>query len=106
MGLPKQPQIVENWPRQRHEPLPVAFADDAKPKIGAVDRFDFEGRRLADAQPAGVHQGQAASVGRAGYAAKDGANLRVGKYVRQPPLLWRANLFFKKSGQSRSSVRL
>ena len=37
MSLPKLPQAIQDRSRQRHEPLPVALADDAKLHIDAVD---------------------------------------------------------------------
>ena len=40
MGLPKRPQAIQDRLWQRHEPLSVALADDAKPQIGAVDGAD------------------------------------------------------------------
>ncbi len=41
------------------------FADDADQSIDAIDRRHFEGRGLADAQPAGVHEGKECAVNRA-----------------------------------------
>ena len=77
VGLPKRPQVVQDRSRQGHEPLPVALADDAEPEIGAVDGADFQGRGLADAQAAGVHQGEAGLVNRAPHAAQQRADLLV-----------------------------
>jgi hypothetical protein len=48
-------QVVQDWLWQWHKPLLVAFADDAKQQIGAVDCADFQGCGFADAQTAGVH---------------------------------------------------
>ena len=77
VGLPKRPQVVQDRSRQGHEPLPVALADDAEPEIGAVDGADFQGRGLADAQAAGVHEGEAGLVNRAPHAAQQRADLLV-----------------------------
>ena len=55
MGLPERTQAIQYRLRQRYDPLPVALADDAKLQIGAVDGADFQGRGLAYAQAAGVH---------------------------------------------------
>jgi hypothetical protein len=40
----------------------VAFADDAKEQTGAIDRLDFQGRGLADAQAAGIRAYFASSI--------------------------------------------
>ena len=77
VGLPKRPQAIQGRLWQRHEPLPVALADDAKLQIGAVYGADFQGRGLAYAQAAGVHEGEAGLVNGYPHAAQQCADLPV-----------------------------
>jgi len=105
VGLPKGSQVVQDRLWQRHEPLPVALADNAKPEIGAVYSADFQGRGLAYAQAAGVHQGEAGLVNRVPHAAEQRSDLLVRENLGKTKLLGRANSFFSNSAQSRSSVR-
>ena len=105
MGQPKAAQVGQDRLRQRHTPLLVAFADNAKQHVGAVDRADFQARGLADAQAARIHDDEAGLVDGVPYAAQQGADLRVRKDFRQTPLLRRPNLFSPNSGHVRSSVR-
>jgi hypothetical protein len=44
VGLAKVLQVALDRLRLRHEPLPFALADDAKPKIRRVDGAEFQGR--------------------------------------------------------------
>ena len=90
--------------RQRNEPLFVTLTDDAKQSVVAVDGTDLKGRRLADPQTAGVHDGKAGSVDRVRYAAKQPADLGVGKRAGQPLLSRQTDLFFANSAQSRLTV--
>ena len=84
MGLPERPQAIQHRLRQRHQPLPVALADDAKLHIGAVDGADFQGRGLADAQAAGVHEGEAGLVNGYPHAAQQCADLPVREDLGKP----------------------
>ena len=72
----------------------IALADDAKLKIGAVDGADFQGRGLAYAQAAGVHEGEAGLVNRVPHAAQQRADLLVRQDLGKTELLGRANSFF------------
>ena len=94
VGLPKRPQAIQDWLWQWHEPLPVALADDAKLQIGAVDGADFQGRGLAYAQAAGVHEGEAGFVNGIPHAAQQRSDLRVRQDLGKTELLGRANSFF------------
>ena len=84
VGLPKCPQAVQDWLWQWHEPLPVALADDAKLQIGAVDSADFQGRGLAYAQAAGVHEREAGLVDGYPHAAQQSADLPVREDLGKP----------------------
>ena len=82
----------------------MTLADNAKQSVVAVDGTDLKGRRLADPQTAGVHDGKAGSVDRVRYAAKQPADLGVGKRAGQPLLSRQTDLFFTNSAQSRLTV--
>ena len=84
VGLPERTQAIQYRLRQRHEPLPVALADDAKLQIGAVDGADFQGRGLAYAQAAGVHEGEAGLVDGYPHAAQQCADLLVRQDLGKP----------------------
>ena len=94
VALPKLPQAIQDRLWQRYAPLPVALADDAKLQIGAVDGADFQGRGLADAQAAGVHEGEAGFVNGIPHAAQQRSDLRVRQDLGKTELLGRANSFF------------
>jgi len=94
VGLPKRPQSIQDRLWQRHEPLPVALADDAKLRIGAVDGADFQGRGLAYAQAAGVHEGEAGLVNGIPHAAQQQADLLVRQDLGKTELLGRPNSSF------------
>src|SRR5215831_6640427 len=53
VGLPERPQVIENWPWQRDDPLFVALADDPQLTIDAVDGRDLEGSPFTGTQAAG-----------------------------------------------------
>jgi len=105
VGQPKAAELGQDGRWQRHMPLLVAFADNAKQHVGAVDRSDFQARGLADAQTARIHDDEARLVDGIPYAAQQGADLCVGKDVRQTPVLRRPNLFSPNSAHVRLSVR-
>lgn len=42
VGLPELAQVVQNWPRQRDDPLFVALADDPQLTIDPVDGPNLE----------------------------------------------------------------
>jgi hypothetical protein len=104
VALPHLAQIVEHRLRQRHMPLGIALADHPQDLIGLVDRTDFEGRGLADAQAAGVHDGKTGLVDRVPDATQQAADLLVRERNRQALLPRCANLFLENNGHSRSSV--
>src|SRR6266496_1036411 len=104
MGLPKSAQFGEDWLWNWYPALLVAFADDADQSIDAVDRRDFERRRLADAKAARIHQEHAGLLNRTPYAPNDRADLGIGKDVGQTFALGCANSFFENSDHSRSRV--
>src|SRR5262249_56360785 len=56
MRFPQPAQLGKNRLGQRDRALLVALTDDADQTVLAVDRGHLEGRRLADAEAAGIHQ--------------------------------------------------
>ena len=90
--------------RQRHAPLLVAFADDAKGQAGAVDRANLKSHGLADAQAAGVENRKAGLVDRTFYTAEQPADLLIGQDIGEALLRRQTNLFLTNSGQSRPRV--
>lgn len=79
VDLPQPSQIFQDRLGQRHDALFVAFADDAQVRIGAVYGADLKSRCFRRPQPAGVNDGAASLEGRVPYAAKEIADLGVGK---------------------------
>ena len=70
MAPPQVAQVVENRLWQWHQPLFVALTDDAQHLVGPVDSAYLQRDGLADAQTAGIHDGEASFVDRVANAAE------------------------------------
>jgi hypothetical protein len=70
MPPPQLAQVVENRLWQWHQPLFVALTNDAQHLIGPVDSAYLQRDDLADAQTAGIHDGEASFVDRVADAAE------------------------------------
>jgi len=64
MGPPHRLERLEHGLRQRHQPLLVALANDAQDPAGAVNSRNLQCDRLADAQAARIHNGEAGAMDR------------------------------------------
>src|SRR5277367_5235273 len=87
-----------------HTPLLVALTDDPKQQVGGVDRTDLQGRGLADAQAAGIHESEAGLVDGVPDTAQNRADLSVRQDLRQPPLPGGTKPFFSKTAARRARV--
>jgi hypothetical protein len=86
MGPPHSAQLVENRLRQQHQPLLVAFANDAWHLVGAVDGADLKPDGFADAQAARIHGGEACPGDRVADVAEQLTDLIRRQRMRQPLL--------------------
>ena len=105
MVRPERAQIIANRCGKRDQPLLVTLADDAQQKTSAVDVFDLKGYGLADAQAAGIDEGETGFVGRVLDVRQKRADLSIRENVGQTTLFRWSDSFFENSGQGRSSVR-
>jgi hypothetical protein len=104
VARPHAAQIVQDRLWQGNPAFLVPLADHAQQPVGAVDRRDLKGGRLADAQAAGVHDGEARLVDGTSDRLEELADLLSGQGGGQPLLLGLTNLFLSNNGQARSSV--
>src|SRR5262245_23526822 len=95
MRFPQPAQLGENRLGQRHRALLVALAHDADQSVPAVDRGHLEGRRLADAQAAGIHQQECDPGDRLPHATDDGASFGIGENAGQTLALRCLDLFLR-----------
>ena len=70
MTPPQVAQVVENRLWQWHQTLFVALTDDAQHLVGPVDSAYLQRDDFADAQTAGIHDGEASFVDRVADAAE------------------------------------
>src|SRR5208283_2733853 len=70
---------------------------DAQYSPGAIDGGDFQRAGFADAQAAGIHEGEAGPMDRVADGAEQAADLIVRQRARQPLLPRRADLFFPRT---------
>lgn len=73
---------------------PCPFADGAKHLVGPVDGANLRRGGLADAQAAGIHDGEACLVDRVADAAEKLPDLILRQRIRQPLLPRRGDPFF------------
>ena len=105
MARPELAQIIANWCGKRNQPLLVTLPDDAHQQASTVDVFDLKGYGLADAQTAGIDEGEAGFVGRVLDMRQERSDLSIRENVGQTPLFRWADSFFENSAQGRPSVR-
>src|SRR5271169_4230563 len=97
MGHPQAAQLVQDWARERHQPLLVALADDAQNLVGPVNGADLQRGGLADAQTARIHDSEARLMDRVEDAAEQLPDLILRQCLRQPLLPWRGDPFFPRT---------
>lgn len=97
-------QLPQQRVWQRDMSLLVALTHNLQDHAGTVDGMDIQGNRLADPQPAGIHESKASAVAGMNHTIQESAHILIGKGMGQAFGLGFSDLFFPKRDQSLSRV--
>jgi hypothetical protein len=93
--LPKAPQGLQCWVRERHLPVLIALAPYAQHLALAIHIPNLHGHAFADTQTAPVNGAQASAVDWSPHTTQNRSHFRAAQDHRQP-------LFFARSDQAQN----